>query len=476
MNALDRFTEFRKRVVALRSGRERLQLCVLAVKARTQWQCRGALLLLHDPDFLAPDARIQDAAVLAVRRTLEGKRLAEVLRELLRGRFRARHLGIENDVVVGQGLPRLGGRLDLMPERYWNTDGTRPEAWPRSELECEWPTPFHETAGGYEALERIDRTFESFGHGTIAQVGVKLGLARDRTELRLDRPVFARVMAAVPARLIDVEQDQARSNVVVTVATGSTCTASEHVVRLQRTGPDLSMPHSEPVVSVGRSELLFPAPAERATTNVVLTFRGHSLQREEVSVRGRMQRSPRVGAIIAADGKDLIEEGLRASKNAGEFERAVSHVLSCLGLTAFWWGPPKVKLSMPNGGATADILALSPDDGMAVLVECTVENPGTEKITRLVGRTRKLGQLLGQEFGDAAPVVHAALAVVLPMEQIAETVRQACRTDGVDLWSGDELRSAFASLVIGVPEAEVRASLSTHLDSDHRGARRFSLV
>ncbi len=189
-----------------------------------------------------------------------------------------------------------------------------------------------------------------------------------------------------------------------------------------------------------------------------------------------MKRSPRVAAILAADGRTLIEEGLRSLKNAGEFERAVSHVLSCVGFTSFWWGPPRAKVAMPGGGATADVLVLSPDDGLVLVVECTVENPGTEKVTRLVGRARRIEQQLETELGKSTPVVRAALAVALPMDQIAETVRKACDIDAVNLWSGDQLQCAFRDVVAGIPEPEVRGALSRYLKQDLSGARRFSLV
>jgi hypothetical protein len=154
----------------------------------------------------------------------------------------------------------------------------------------------------------------------------------------------------------------------------------------------------------------------------------------------------------------LLKQGL-AGGSGVEFERAIGIFLAFLGYAPVWWGPDMgKKLPRPGDlqpGAAPDTLAYREAQRDLLIVESTVGVVGSDKITKLVGRSLRVRSALRDELGRRAPSVRAILATSLKHDELGDTAREALQQNGAGLLARADIDELMTMLSAGATKAEV---------------------
>lgn len=325
-------------------------------------------------------------------------------------------------------------------------------------------------------LSRAERAFEIPGRGRLIDVARRMGLADHDQQLLWDRPSLVRLTAPVPIAFAKLEQSADRTHLHVELIRGRLIGPEDVVVQVEHA--DGSTNDLSRVVATS-TRVTLPAPkAARVTLQV--GYRGGLVQREEVDVLPPLEANPRLAAFSLFERSELLGPGLRqygARPNDREedaFERSVAHLLALLGFSVCWWGPhSKTPLSMPED--QSDLLAFSSDNTVFLLVDCTLLPNRDPKSARLIQRARQLQSGLRSRLGIGAPRIVPVLAVAVPLDEVAQLLRDHRGEMEVTVLALGQIEAALKSLTEGAPHAEIAAHLPEPLQCGFEALGRYRL-
>jgi len=449
-----------------------LRVSVLAVRPQEKWVARCLVVVFTDTPKVAWSSTATDGIWLG-QYALPLSRLPDFAKAVLRGELPARLAPFGDALVVPCGHDTEGGSISgYAHDAAYHYGATELSKFYRYELE--WRGKDHlgalfpQPGDSHTWYEQQERIFDALGEGTIPEVAKRLDLVQSQEALYWDRPFLVKIVTPVPIRFVEIRQSAHRAAIEVELDKGRLIDSSQLVVSREQT--DSPADKTVAIRAPQENRVCFPAPdASKATFQ--LSYRGKRIQRETMDVFRPLKANVRYTALQAFEGEpELFAEGFeqvhreRKQWDEDEFERSVSHLLALLGFSVFWWGPHKKSpLKVPDD--QADLLAVSADDQLVLVVDCTIEPSQDPKSVKLIRRARKLASVLSKKTGRHPSNVEPVLAVGVERDQVATILKQPADGDEVTVLALDEIREALARIRQGLPHDEIVAALPPAIGS-----------
>lgn len=314
----------------------------------------------------------------------------------------------------------------------------------------------HNNSGRHEYVNNIDRRFKALGRGKLSDLGAAMGLVQPgHADLSTSTSSSISVHAPLPVRIDSVVHDRDRNVVVASVYAAPSFPRERLAIRLVEVG--MTTPRDLQGISRERcSEICFHDPKPgNAEISIVDTFHGQIVHR-----RGRI-RPPhrnhirRTALQLADPGLVRLQKDFTSAK-AGEHERGVAHLLNLLGFSTTWWPRGLTDPSgVQSGRNAADIVAFSVDDAKVLIVECTTDWLGDDKLAKLVGRANGMKRHLELEIAEGGPSVVAAISVGRPRQDAPPATLKAIIKHDLGLLAADDLGDLLSKIRSGVPSREL---------------------
>jgi hypothetical protein len=325
-------------------------------------------------------------------------------------------------------------------------------------------------------LRRLENRFETLGHGQLHQMGFRIGVLTFGTaRFHENSSTMIKLVAPLPARIVQVTQDRAADALTVAVEVAKTYPQGRLSVRLVEQEGSY---RSERRLRTGKRRLMrvtFRRLAPGAGYVLLCDSEHGIIGRRHGRIRSSSIPTRRAVAHYLMDPKfERVSEDLRSTK-AEQHERAVALVLHLLGYSTSWWGR---KMPMPKGVQTgrdaADIVATSRDDRGILVIECSTDWLGgdDDKIAKLVGRTNRVRRILHEATPDDIVDVQGVVAIGKERADAPDATVASLARHKVALLAADDLEDLLALLKAGVSDEELssrfRQCLPTEVDFEQK--------
>jgi hypothetical protein len=402
-----RVTEFREWVAQFEHAWSHLHVAALALRLNGKWVAvRYSVVLSDQARGPAPWGVpiVAEDLIFAFRTAVPLALLDTLIEAAAKGHLdRSLIPGLDRDLSLS--LPVGSEPTQANSHSYVGIEhgmpGKAPRTQPRCELQLQSKSPSDSLAERWHhhgVLERAERRFIRLGHGPLRMLGARLGFWAEGNGHFNDiwnQQVTAEFIAPLPLRLIEVEHVRERDVVRAKVEIGP---------RIRRSDVSLTIRPEEHTSwfparrirskkSPTMVDIVRRPPPGSAIVSLCMEPLGEVSARS-VSVEPRLKTWPFLLAMTRLDrGHRLLRQGL-SGESGGEFERAIGVFLAFVGYAPIWWGPDVgKKLPRPGDlqpGAAPDTLAFHEPHQDLLIVESTVGVVGSDKVTKLIGRTLPL--------------------------------------------------------------------------------------
>jgi hypothetical protein len=282
-----------------------------------------------------------------------------------------------------------------------------------------------------EEIHALDAPFDGLDGIAEHVIGMKVDWKNERrAQFTLTAPFEARLNAA-KCRLhngvleVSVEAESRLVQRHVNVGYVTSCDAGVLVADTRVVEP------GEWDGAPGTVSLRLEASAASTSATVLLRLEQRRIERLRLADFSKLGRNPREVAYEFVDSNlDFLRDELGASqrKDAKDFERAFSRLLTLLGFQAIALGP-EGKLS-----DAFDVIAFDPFESSVLAVECTTSslNSGGK-----LGKLRMRASELSDELSDH--VVQAVIVTTKSNDTLSATELQQAARDRIAVLASDEL-------------------------------------
>ena len=320
---------FRKWCEARRHLWTTVRVAGVVMQTPAGWLARRLLISLEERRFTPTIVRTDNAIVFEQHLPITS--LPPLLLGIARGE-------LSKDIDLGL-TARLftAGRPNINGQELLGKSGVLPRGMstlPHYQLEFRGVLRGIESPFTSEVLDRCDREMLAAGRGHLHELAHALGIVETRDELRQPQDdCQCRVLACIPARIVDVAQTADREAVVVhtTIRSDLLSRTTLHMTALE---PGWRQPVSRSPAADGCTTFALPG-----TTDVLFTLLvdGHVVQTKKHEPSPKLRARVRYASVSAFEGTpSLIKEGLfqdRDNLEASSFERAVVQLFSLCGYT-----------------------------------------------------------------------------------------------------------------------------------------------
>lgn len=320
--------------------------------------------------------------------------------------------------------------------------------------------------------KRAERIFGAKGCGDFETVVKRLDITADRSKLLPEHPTVLRITAAVPLMIAHMTESTDRTMLSIDVMRGATVDSSRAMITIEPRDAESSVVEV-PVVESGPATL--PNQGDEKLV-INLLYNGERIQRFCYQSRSLLQEHLRHAAMSALEGRPLLREGLLQNDtklDASWFERSMAHLLGLLGFSVFWWGAQRGIAQMP--AEQADLLAVSADDSVVLLVECTLRPNDIKKVGKLFHRAKDIAARLREATADAPDVV-PVLAIAAPRESVMRKLQTAGENEEITVFALEDITSALSGIERGAPHVEIISELPYPLRMGLRGLGTHDLT
>jgi hypothetical protein len=462
-----------------------VRVSALAFRINEAWHGRAVTVVLTD-DPNAPWPAAANDRVFAGTRILTMDQLPDLLEDVVQGTIALSRSPLADALTLKSGGDPFRARsASPCDARYQHANRSHERFY---RFEASWEADgnlaslFDLPGDAYTWYEDAQRGFEVLGQGTVADVARRLEITEHRDGLYWDRRSFLNLYAPVPIAFSHISQSADRTTIEVNLLRGTQIVAADLAVSVEAT--DSPTDRHQRIVAPETDSIRFASPtAGEATFQIV--YKGQRIQREAASVLAPLVGNVRMAALSRFEDSDILGAGLDQGQRKREdldedaFERSVSHLLSLLGFSVFWWGPHKThktkgkKLPMPDD--KADLLACSADDSVVLVVDCTLQPNQDSKAVKLFRRAREIENSVRKASGSSAPRVEPVLAIGVPREEVAQVLRHPEHDSEITVLALDEMKKALEGLRLGRPHEEICRDLPEAMGCGLRATGRFRL-
>jgi hypothetical protein len=446
-----------------------IHVSALAVRVEQDWVAIRMTAVLADEEQGNPPwglPFVDEDRIMAFRCALPNSGLEPLLNQAIVGQLDSSSIpGL--DRVIRLSVPGLGMKnpsfdvySDSSGVTLLSSSGTRAEFTLQSEAPSSGPVEPWKAYGG---IEQAERRFVRRAHGTLSRLGAALGLRIEKTAHIgnvWSSPLLTVFVAPIPARIAGLvhvrDKDLVRANIEL-----GPLIPREHVTLAFRPDDHSAWFPPKSVRSRRRRidvEVARRPPPGAAEVSLCIEPWGE-VAKAGLTIDPPLKTWPFQFALCSIDpNNDLIAQGMAEGQGV-TYERAVSALLALLGYAPVWWGPSKKKDLPPpteaQPGATPDIYAWNEAKRELLIVEVTTGVIGSDKVTKLAGRTQRAQNRLIDVLGASAPRVRAVLAAGDPAGDLAPAAAASLEENGAGTLGRDVALELLRMIRLGCTREEV---------------------
>jgi hypothetical protein len=456
----------------------------VALRFADRWNALWTQITMLDgesnDDLLGgPSCQFED--VLAANVVIPITALPRLLRSIRMGHLPAGAISDLSDLhfswIDGQVPEPDDLRTELSPQYYQHRDMKSPASWPHAELLFRSTTMSDwyalDRPNRYHWLRGIDGRFRFTGFGTVAQLAIRLGLTdAGNSSSPEDARCSVRIIAPFRARIANVCHNRDTGCLRVSIERSRRIPHDRiHVVLAE---PSNTKPPRSPVpLGKDENEVTFdrvsPGEVEVELFDRVLG----SISLKKGIVRPLFSAFPRVVALECIDpgGAHLLDD--LSSRDSDRHEQGVANLLDLLGYAPLRWDrDTPLPAHARDGRLPIDLMAFHPADRTVLIVECTTDWLGDDKLAKLVTRTNEIATAMRQRLADCTPPVMPLIVVAKPRETAPKALLASADKHGVGVLAEEDVSELVQLLRAGVTAKEV--DLRFEGCFPHGGMRRYA--